>query len=65
MILANHYEFPTYASLTIIVGMLVAGVIASMIANRSVNKSTATALSADNASKVVLPVKEEKIEEHA
>ncbi len=32
MMLANHYEFPTYASLTIIIVALVAGVVVSMIA---------------------------------
>lgn len=41
MILANHYQFPTLASLGIIVGMLVAGVVASMIANRATDKAAA------------------------
>ena len=59
MMLANHYQFPTYASLGIIVGMLVAGVVASMIANSAEQKASA------NTEKVAAPtpLQENKVEE--
>lgn len=62
MILANHYKFPTYASLTIIIGMLVAGVVASMIANRS-DKATTEAGSGEAAEQAAVTAQKKEIEE--
>lgn len=66
MILANHYEFPTYASLGIIVGVLVAGVVVSMVANRTPAKTDDSLIedaAAPNPKTVTTPAKEEQIEE--
>ena len=66
MILANHYEFPTYASLSIIIGVLVAGVVVSMVANRaSVNISDPLKQEAavPQPKAITNPAKEEQMEE--
>lgn len=67
MMLANHYKFPTYASLVIIIGMLAAGVIASMIANKSDDAAgdTASLIEQDSSTAAVPALEEKRVEETA